>query len=70
MDDDKLLYLKTDDNIVINEKYIRWVKKIDECLKVCTKADGCSEKDTHKICRFNNSYSYDKLNDLFNDNLK
>jgi hypothetical protein len=65
MEDDKSLYLKTDDNRVINEKYIRWVKKMDECLNVCTRSDGCSEKDTHKICKLNNPDSYDKLNDLF-----
>jgi len=65
MENDQSFYLKTDDNKVINQKYIRWVKKMDDCFKVCTKADGCDEKDTHKICRFNNPYSYDKLNDLF-----
>lgn len=65
MDNNQSIYLKTDDNRVINEKYIRWIKKMDECLKVCTKGDGCSGKDTHKICKLNNPYSYDKLNDLF-----
>jgi len=65
MEDNQSFYLKTDDNRVINEKYIRWVKKMDECLKVCTRSDGCSEKDTHKICKLNNPYSYEKLNDLF-----
>jgi len=24
---DKTIYIKTDDNKVINEKYIRWIKK-------------------------------------------
>jgi hypothetical protein len=38
---------------------------MDECLKICTKGDGCSAKDTYKICKLNNPYSYEKLNDLF-----
>lgn len=60
-------YLKADDNIIINEKMIRWVKKMDECLEVCTRVDGCSveNKTTHKICKLNNSDSYSKLNKQF-----
>lgn len=60
-------YLKADDNIIINEKMIRWVRKMDECLEVCTKVDGCSveNKTTHKICKLNNSDSYSKLNKHF-----
>jgi hypothetical protein len=61
-------YIKTDDNRVINEKYIRWVKKINECLEVCSKSTGCSlSQDTHKICKINNSNSYHKLNQLFEE---
>ena len=50
-------YIKTDNNIIINEKCIIWVKKIDECLEVCIKSTGCYVKsggDTHKICKLNN----------------
>lgn len=55
-------YVKTDNNKIINEKYIRWIKKIDDCLEVCTKSNGCIEKiDTHKICKLNNPDSYKKL---------
>ena len=60
------IYLKTDDNKIINEKCIRWVKKMDECLAVCIKSDGCREGvNTHKICKLNNSHSYEKLNRFF-----
>ena len=31
MDYNKNNYIKVDDNRVVNEKYIRWVKKMDEC---------------------------------------
>ncbi len=59
-------YIKTDENKIINEKYIRWVKKIDECLKVCNKLDGCDIGSTHTICKLYNPESYEKLNKHFN----
>ena len=67
---DKNSYIKTDDNVIINEKCIKWVKKMDDCLNVCTKSTGCNElnlkfNDTHKICKINNPKSYDKLNKHF-----
>ena len=60
-------YIKTDNNKIINEKYIRWVQKINECLEVCTKSIGCHGQsgDTHKICKINNLDSYNKLNKHF-----
>lgn len=60
-------YIKADNNIIINEKYIRWVKKMDDCLEVCSKLNGCSITDgsTHKICKYNNLDSYNKLNKNF-----
>ena len=59
-------YIKTDDS-VINEKTIRWVKKMNNCLYVCNKGNGCSLRDTHKICKFNSLNSYNKLNKLFEE---
>jgi hypothetical protein len=55
MENSQNSYLKTDNNKVINEKCIRWVKKMDECLEVCTKTTGCSQinDDTHKVCKIN-----------------
>jgi len=60
-------YIKTDNNKIINEKYIKWVEKMGECLEVCTKSTGCNGKygDTHKICKLNNLNSYNKLNKHF-----
>ena len=65
--DNTQLYLKTDNNKVINAKFIRWVKKMGDCLEVCVKSTGCNEKnsDTHRICKLNNIHSYNKLNNLF-----
>jgi len=65
MDNTQNSYLKTDDNKIINEKYIRWVKKINNCFEVCTKSNGCTSVDTHKICKFNSVDSYNKLNNFF-----
>jgi len=69
MNTNKISYLKTDDNKIINEKYIRWVKKLNECLEVCTKSIGCGGgEDIHKICKLNNMDSYNKLNKYFREN--
>jgi hypothetical protein len=65
MKNSKTIYFKTDDNRIINENCIRWVKKINDCLEVCTKTPGCMGGDTHKICKFNSPDSYNKLNKHF-----
>lgn len=63
----KTAFLKADDNIIINEKYIRWIKKMGDCLEVCSKPVGCNVTagDTHKICKIINIDSYHKLNKYF-----
>jgi hypothetical protein len=58
-------YIKTDDNKIINEKCIRWAKKMGDCLEVCIKTPGCSSNDTQRICKLNNPDSYNKLNKYF-----
>jgi hypothetical protein len=59
-------YIKVGNDKIINEKYIKWVRKMNECLEVCTKSNGCNGViDTHKICKIDNLKSYDKLNKLF-----
>ncbi len=61
-------YIRTDNNTIINETCIRWVQKMNECLYVCTKTNGCHGKsygDTHKICKINSLDSYNKLNNHF-----
>ena len=66
MDMDKLLFIKTDDNKIINVNLIRWVQKIDECLAVCSKFDGCTTNvNTHSICKAKNLDSYNRLNKYF-----
>jgi hypothetical protein len=59
-------WIKTDNNCLINEKFIRWVKKMNDCLEVCVKSDGCSiGSSTHKICKINSPDSYRHLNQHF-----
>ena len=60
-------YIKVDNNKIINEKCIKWVEKIGECLEVCTKSTGCNVKygDTSTICKSHNLDSYNKLNKNF-----
>ena len=67
IENNKVSYIKADDNKIINEKCIKWVKKLSDCLEVCTKSLGCSinSGDTHKICKINNLDSYNKLNKFF-----
>jgi hypothetical protein len=67
MENNKITYIKTDENKIINEKCIRWIQKMGDCLEVCTKITGCSVKsgDTHRICKLNNLDSYNKLNKHF-----
>jgi hypothetical protein len=64
--ENKTTYIKTDDNKVLKEKYIRWVKKNGDCMAVCVKSNGCVlNRDTHTICKMYNLDSYNKLNKLF-----
>ena len=59
------IFIRADDNKLINEKCIVWVKKMDDCLRVCTKKNGCEINGTHKICKLNNEDSYNKFNKYF-----
>ena len=61
-------YIKTDDNTVLNEKYVRWIKQMsDDCLEVCSKSTGCkTDYNTHKICKSKSPESFTKLNEHFN----
>ena len=67
MENSNTSYIKTDDNKIINENCIRWVKKMNDCLEVCLKSSGCNvdNKDTHRICKAYNLDSYNKLNKFF-----
>ena len=60
-------FIKVDNNTIVNINAIRWIKKMDDCLAVCSKSDGCIiNRDTHKICKINNYDSYALFNKYFN----
>ena len=61
-------YIKMDNNTLVNESAIRWVRKIDECMKICTRSDGCSLKNTHSLCKNTNADSYNYLQRFFEEN--
>jgi len=66
MENNKVSYIKSDNNVLINETCIRWVEKINNCLEVCTKSLGCTSRyDTHRICESSNPNSYAKINKHF-----
>ena len=66
MENNNTTFIKTDNNVIINEKAIIWVKKMNECLHVCVKSDGCTHGvNTHRICKLNSFESYSKLNNRF-----
>ena len=66
MENNNSLFIKTDNNKIINKRAIVWVKKMNECLDVCVKSDGCTIGiNTHKICKINSPESYSKLNNFF-----
>ena len=60
------LYIKTDENKIINTNCIIWVQKMGDCLEVCTRSTGCSVilGNTHMICKSKNQDGYNKLNNL------
>ena len=59
-------FIKVDDDKILNINSIRWVKKMDECLQICSKSNGCGGTgDTHKVCKINNEKSYHRLNRYF-----
>ena len=68
MSSNKVSYIKINDDTILNESCIRWIKKVDECLEICAKPVGCSVGiNTHKVCNQGNPDTYLKLNNNFTD---
>lgn len=66
MEPNKTSFIRTDNNVILNERCIRWVKKMDECLAICSRSDGCIlHKETLRVCKINNADSYNRLNQYF-----
>ena len=62
-------FIKTDENKIVNVKYIRWVQKVNECMELCSKLNGCSlnslGKETITVCKMNSPDSFEKLDKYF-----
>ena len=58
-------FIKIDSDQILNLNSIKWVKRINECMEICTKGNGCYIGDTHKLCKVKNSESYELINKHF-----
>lgn len=59
-------YIKVTNDKLINQQSITWIRRIEECMYICTRTDGCDlEKTSHKICKFDNPSGYNRVNRLF-----
>ena len=67
IDNKQHTFLKAHGNKVLNERHIRWIQKIGECMEVCTRSDGCNVNlnSTTRVCKEYNPASYEKLNKYF-----
>jgi hypothetical protein len=50
---------------VINENFIRFVIKDNNCFNVCSKMTGCNEGNMIKVCKHDAFETWNKLNKLF-----
>lgn len=58
-------FIKIDGDKILEANSIKWVKRINECMEICIKGDGCYVGDTHKLCKVNNPESYERLEKHF-----
>lgn len=61
----KIEFIKIDENKIINMACVKWVKKMDECMEICTKGNGCYVGDTHQLCKKTNAKSYNQMDKYF-----
>ena len=58
-------FIQVKPDILINQNYITWIQRIDECMHICTKVDGCTLNTAHKVCNSVNPTGYEKIHMLF-----
>lgn len=58
-------FVKTDGDKIVSVKHIQWIKKMDECMELCTTSKMCFTrgpfKNTHSVCKSVNPRSYKQL---------
>lgn len=58
-------YIAADQDKFINEKYIRWVQRINDVMEVCVKHNGCTVGvDTIRVSKAIHPDSYMRLNQM------
>lgn len=66
MNENLPLFISVEEKHVINTKCIKWMKKMNDCIHICTHSNGCELKsDVHMVCNFNMPESYNTLNKYF-----
>jgi len=60
-------FIRFDDGLLLNTKYIRWIKKVHDCMYICTNSDGCSQRTSHVICSSNEKQQkdFERINNMF-----
>ena len=48
-----------DENKILNVKFIRWMKKMDECIRICSITTGCIE-DNFQKCVYEKSVEFQR----------
>jgi len=54
-------------DMIINENFIRYVKRDNNCFLVCSKFNGCDKDSLLKVCKHDAFESWTKLNKYFNE---
>lgn len=65
MENTNPIFIKVNDNTLINANKIIWIQKYKQCMYVCTKSSGCSSFSAHKICKEKSMDDYLKLDKYF-----
>lgn len=53
--------IKIQDGLILNKNQINWIKKVHDCMYICTKDNGSNLPTSHVICNVNEKI-FEKLN--------
>jgi hypothetical protein len=60
-------FIKLEDGLILNINHIRWIRKVHDCMYICTRDDGCNRNTSHVICGSNElqKKDFEKLSNMF-----
>jgi hypothetical protein len=58
--------IKMEDGLVLNIRNIRWIKKIHNCMYICSKDNGNNISTSHVICNYKDKKENEKTFEKFN----